>query len=76
MTFDELVRLGAQQLMSEIQAEVAALEGFLQEAERAPVANTQQVVARKRWTTAQREAVSVRMKAYWAARRPRSTRSA
>ncbi len=62
MTFDELVRLGAQRRMSEIQAEIAGLEDLVKGAE------TPQVVA-STMSEQQRAAVSVRMKAYWASRR-------
>jgi hypothetical protein len=66
MKLKELVRLGAQQRMAEIHAEIQELEGFLQD--RPAVAETQQV-ARSQWTAEARQAVSVRMKAYWAAKR-------
>jgi hypothetical protein len=66
-----LARLGAARRLEELNREVKALRAFL--ADRRPRSTA---VGRRRkrpvWTAAQRKAVSVRMKKYWAARRKKA----
>jgi hypothetical protein len=66
----ELARLGAARRLEELNREVKALRAFLAGRRQRSTA-----VGRRRkrpaWTAAQRKAVSVRMRKYWAARRKR-----
>jgi hypothetical protein len=71
---NQLEKLGASVRMEEINRERDALNTILNGATRASVSqfsSPERVTRRRRptWTVAQRKAVSVRMKKYWAARR-------
>jgi chromosome segregation ATPase len=69
----ELARLGAQERLKELRAEIAAIHRAYPDLRaergdrRAPVERPRR--RRRRMSAAARKAVSVRMRAYWAARR-------